>query len=132
MSPQDVGLPPDAETPDDVAGRTKVYEAITRGDVTLRRLRDRDGAARAGRHHEEPSAVLRDARVGRVVEAAATASLNGDDLARLGLLAAPLLPFLPLAAKQILLNNFLSSVPAMAKRCVAGRARPSASATCRK
>ena len=29
-------------------------------------------------------------------------------------LAAPLLPFLPLAAKQILLNNFLSDVPSIA------------------
>jgi Mg2+-importing ATPase len=29
-------------------------------------------------------------------------------------LAAPLLPFLPLVAKQILLNNFLSDVPSMA------------------
>ena len=28
--------------------------------------------------------------------------------------AAPLLPFLPLVAKQILLNNFLSDVPSMA------------------
>jgi Mg2+-importing ATPase len=29
-------------------------------------------------------------------------------------LATPLLPFLPLAAKQILLNNFLSDVPSIA------------------
>ena len=29
-------------------------------------------------------------------------------------LATPLLPFLPLAAKQILLNNFLSDLPSIA------------------
>jgi P-type Mg2+ transporter len=42
-----------------------------------------------------------------------TTSANFGNMASMAL-AAPLLPFLPLAAKQILLNNFLSDVPSIA------------------
>jgi Mg2+-importing ATPase len=42
-----------------------------------------------------------------------TISANFGNMASMAL-AAPLLPFLPMAAKQILLNNFLSDLPAMA------------------
>src|SRR4029079_13586577 len=42
-----------------------------------------------------------------------TTSANFGNMVSMAL-AAPLLPFLPLVAKQILLNNFLSDVPSMA------------------
>ena len=42
-----------------------------------------------------------------------TTSANFGNMVSMAL-AAPLLPFLPLAAKQILLNNFLSDVPSIA------------------
>jgi len=42
-----------------------------------------------------------------------TTSANFGNMVSMAI-AAPLLPFLPLAAKQILLNNFLSDVPSMA------------------
>jgi Mg2+-importing ATPase len=42
-----------------------------------------------------------------------TTSANFGNMVSMAL-ATPLLPFLPLAAKQILLNNFLSDVPAIA------------------
>lgn len=42
-----------------------------------------------------------------------TTSANFGNMVSMAL-AAPLLPFLPLAAKQILLNNFLSDIPSMA------------------
>lgn len=42
-----------------------------------------------------------------------TTSANFGNMISMGL-ATPLLPFLPLAAKQILLNNFLSDLPSMA------------------
>ena len=44
---------------------------------------------------------------------AITTSANFGNMVSMAL-AAPLLPFLPLAAKQILLNNFLSDLPSMA------------------
>src|SRR3954470_16434703 len=44
---------------------------------------------------------------------AITTSANFGNMVSMAL-AAPLLPFLPLVAKQILLNNFLSDVPSMA------------------
>ncbi len=44
---------------------------------------------------------------------ALTTSANFGNMVSMAL-AAPLLPFLPLAAKQILLNNFLSDVPSLA------------------
>ena len=42
-----------------------------------------------------------------------TTSANFGNMVSMAI-AAPLLPFLPLVAKQILLNNFLSDVPSMA------------------